>query len=127
MQSLLIIAHGSRKKVSNNEILQLESSLRTELADHYPIVTSAFLEFAPQSIPNAIKYCVEKGATNIRVLPYFLAAGVHVTEDIPAEIKSASKQYSSLKIEILPHLGSSRNITRLIGSMLTSTGILHAI
>jgi hypothetical protein len=74
MQFLLIIAHGSRKKVSNNEILQLESSLRTELADHYPIVTSAFLEFAPQSIPNAIKYCVEKGATNIRVLPYFLAA-----------------------------------------------------
>jgi sirohydrochlorin ferrochelatase len=127
MQSLLIISHGSRKETSNNEIFQLESNLRGELADHYPIVVSAFLEFAPQSIPNAIKHCVEKGATNIRVLPYFLAAGVHVTDDIPAKIKSASEQYSSLKIEILPHLGSSKNITRLIGSMLTPTGTSHAI
>lgn len=127
MQSLLIISHGSRREVSNNEILQLERSLREELAGHYPIVVSAFLEFAPQSIPNAIKYCVENGATHIRVLPYFLAAGVHVTDDIPTEIKSASEQYSPLKIEILPHLGSSKNITGLISSMLTPIGTSHAI
>jgi sirohydrochlorin ferrochelatase len=123
MQALLIISHGSRRSVSNNELLSLEKNLRLELADSYPIVESAFLEFFPQSIAKAINKCVEEGATTIKVLPYFLAAGVHVTDDIPSEVKLASEHYQSLNVDILPHIGSSEKITSVISSMLTTTEI----
>ena len=126
MQSLLIISHGSRREASNNEIIRLEHELREELAESYPIVVSAFLEFSEQSIPEAIGHCIEKGATSIKVLPYFLAAGVHVTKDIPDEINTARLLYRSINVEILPHIGSSKSITGLIGNMLT-TGNSHAI
>lgn len=127
MQSLLIISHGSRSARSNNEIIQLEHNLREQLATSYPIVASAFLEFSPGSIANAINDCVDQGATQLKVLPYFLAAGVHVTRDIPQEIAQIKQQHETLDIEILPHLGSSENMTGLIGNMLTSTGHTHGI
>ncbi len=126
MQSLLIISHGSRRETSNNEILQLTQTLRKELSQSYPIIASAFLEFSEQSIPEAIGQCIEKGATRIKVLPYFLAAGVHVTKDIPDEISTARLQYRSVEVEILPHIGSSNSICGLIGNML-DTGNTHGI
>ena len=127
MQSLLIISHGSRQAASNSEILRLGQSLSEELAASFPIVVSAFLEFYPDSIPNAISECIEKGATSIKVLPYFLAAGVHVTDDIPKEISAACESYQSLDIQILPHVGSSKNMTGLINSMLTTAETDHDI
>jgi sirohydrochlorin ferrochelatase len=107
--------------------MQLEHLLSEELADTYPIVTSAFLEFTPDAIPNAIDHCMEKGATIIKVLPYFLAAGVHVTRDIPNEISSVCQRNHSLNIEILPHIGSSKMITQLISSIVTKTDNSHGI
>ncbi len=120
MQSLLIISHGSRLESSNNEILSLVDHLNDELAQSYPIVNNAFLEFFPQSIADSINKCVEKGATSIKVLPYFLAAGVHVTDDIPKAVHLAASHHQSLEVEILPHIGSSANITGLISKMLTT-------
>jgi len=120
MQSLLIISHGSRLERSNNEIINLVAHLNDELAASYPIVSNAFLEFFPRSIPDAINKCVEKGATSIKVLPYFLAAGVHVTDDIPNAVYLAASEHQALDIEILPHIGSSANITSLISNMLTT-------
>ena len=126
MQSLLIISHGSRREKSNNEILQLTQTLGKELSQSYPIVANAFLEFSEQSIPQAIGQCIERGATSIKVLPYFLAAGVHVTRDIPDEVSTARLQYRSVKVEILPHIGSSNSLSGLIGNML-NTGNTHGI
>jgi sirohydrochlorin ferrochelatase len=127
MQSLLIISHGSRSAKSTNEINQLEDDLREQLADSYPIVASAFLEFSPNSIPNAINDCIDQGATCVKVLPYFLAAGVHVTRDIPKVINLVRAQHNTLDIEILPHIGSSQKITGLIGSMVTASDNTHGI
>lgn len=119
MQSLLLISHGSRQASSNEEIRRLERSLRQQLADHFPIVESAFLTFEEQSIDNAVVKCVEQGATSIKVLPYFLAAGVHVSQDIPDAVQLACKKHYALSVEILPHLGSSQRITSLISHLTT--------
>ena len=71
----------------------------------YPIVETGFLELAQPLIPDAIDRCVKQGATRIVVIPYFLSAGRHVHEDIPAEVDKARAMHTDVPMTILPHIG----------------------
>ena len=83
MKALLLVAHGSRRKQSNDEVVALAEKLKNSCGEQYDIVKSAFLELADVLIPEGIEQCISDGATSIIVLPYFLNSGRHVFEDIP--------------------------------------------
>jgi sirohydrochlorin ferrochelatase len=79
---LCIIAHGSRRPASNDEVRRLEervAELRLSGGDHVEV---AFLELDEPSIPQGLQRCAGDGAREIIVFPYFLAAGTRVTQDI---------------------------------------------
>ena len=120
MKSLVIVAHGSKREHSNNEVLQLMGALKSEINHEYPIIMSSFLEFASPTIPEAIQQCIQQGATSIKVLPYFLSAGKHVHEDIPEQAKLASAACQHINVEILPHLGSSEKMIGLMQGMIAT-------
>ncbi len=107
MKALLLIAHGSRRKQSNTEVVLLADALKQKCSEHYPIIHAGFLELALPLIPEAIKKCVEDGATSIIVLPYFLNSGLHVIEDIPTIVNDTEKDYPNVEIKIAPLLGDS--------------------
>jgi len=50
---------------------------------------------------------VAKGAREIVVFPYFLAAGTHVAVDIPKAISTFELEYPQIRIRLTPHLGAS--------------------
>jgi sirohydrochlorin ferrochelatase len=106
MKSLLVIAHGSRREASNDEIRELTERITEKAGANFDLIVPAFLELAEPSIPEGIKICAEKGATEILVMPYFLSAGRHVAEDIPGEVDSVRDHYPGVNIRILPYLGS---------------------
>ena len=54
----------------------------------------------------------------IKIFPYFLAAGKHVQEDIPCEIKKFKKQYPEIEFILLPHIGKCNGIGNMIMSNL---------
>jgi sirohydrochlorin ferrochelatase len=114
MKGLLVIAHGSRRQASNDEVRQLTSRIADKAGEQFDIVESAFLELAEPSIPDGIKKCVEKGAKEIIVLPYFLSAGRHVSEDIPGEVDLTRSHYPDVDIQIAPYLGAIDKITDLM-------------
>lgn len=114
MKSLLLVAHGSRRQASNDEIRELTEKLKAEAAERYDSVSCAFLELAEPSIPDGIEACVQAGAKEVTVLPYFLSAGRHVATDIPEEVAIKQQQYPQLKIEIAPYLGSSQQMSRIL-------------
>ncbi len=118
MKSLVIVAHGSRRERSNNEVLELTASLQNKIQNEYPIIETAFLELACPSIEEAINKCIQQGATDIKILPYFLSAGIHVHEDIPQEAERASISNKHVSIEVLPHLGSSLMMLGLLEKVL---------
>ncbi len=114
--ALLIIAHGSRKKVSNIEIHQLAN--RILISDsNFDIVQSCFLEIAKPSIPEGLRICVSQNASSIIVFPYFLAAGRHVLEDIPNIIEQEKNKYPDISIKSVPYLGSSPVIVDIIKTL----------
>lgn len=60
------------------------------------------------------------GARRVRLVPLFLLAGVHVMEDIPAEIEQARQALPNLDLEVCPHLGSHPGIKGLLRHKLRS-------
>jgi len=103
----LLVAHGSRRRESNDEVASIAGKLRRVCSGHYPIIHYGFLEIAEPMIPEGIKQCVDDGATSIIVLPYFLNSGRHVVHDIPALVNNCRSLYPDSTISIAPHIGAS--------------------
>ncbi|MCW8900058.1 MAG: CbiX/SirB N-terminal domain-containing protein [Gammaproteobacteria bacterium] len=114
MKALLLVAHGSRRKQSNDEVVILADKLKSNCSDSYEIIHAAFLELAETLIPAGIQKCVDDGAKSIVVLPYFLNSGRHVTEDIPNIVNDTRLHYPDIKIKIAPHLGASHLMMDLL-------------
>jgi len=110
MPALVLIAHGSRRAASNEEVRKVSEQLRVEGADRYAPVVCAFLELAEPTIPQGIEYCVTAGSREIVILPYFLSAGRHVSEDIPRMITQAQQHYPDVMLRLAPHLGNSGDL-----------------
>lgn len=106
-RALLLVAHGSRRSASNDEIKRLAERLDSSERGDFEMVDAAFLELAEPSIADGIEDCIQRGATEVVVFPYFLSAGRHVSEDIPAQVKIKQQQYSSIKITIASYLGDA--------------------
>lgn len=114
MKSIILIAHGSRLKSSNHEAKQLVGNLAVKLSPKYPIVEVAFLELTSPSIADAIESCIQQGASEVCLMPYFLCAGNHVVRDIPSEVKPLQEKYPHIPFNMTAHVGSSDLITHLL-------------
>ena len=119
VKALIVVAHGSRRESSNNEVIALIEQLKTGMEDQYPIIMASFLELAAPSIREAILQCVDQGASHITLLPYFLSAGKHVHVDIPEQASKAIRDVRKVSINILPHLGSSKKMLDIMRGMVT--------
>lgn len=113
MKSLLVVAHGSKRVESNDEVLELVNKMSNK-NEVFSEIAAAFLEFATPSITDGIKQLIENGASHVIVLPYFLSAGNHVIKDIPEEVSIIQKEYPHIKISIAPYLGAADEITNIL-------------
>ena len=114
MRGLLLVAHGSRRAASNDEVRKIVDILRDRAGDRFGAVEAGFLELAEPLIPDGIECLIRQGAKEVIVLPYFLSAGRHVAQDIPAEVAPKQEQYPDIDIRIAPYLGSAEGIVELL-------------
>ncbi|AXX89784.1 hypothetical protein CKA55_11090 [Arcobacter suis] len=117
MEALIIIAHGSKVKSSNDEIVDIVSKIKNSV-DNELLVFHAFLELTEPSVFVAINKAIANNCKKIKLFPYFLAAGKHVQEDIPCEIKKFKKLYPEIEFILLPHIGKCNGIENMIISNL---------
>lgn len=116
-KALLVVAHGSRREASNDEVRALSGLIAEKAGNDYDMVRTAFLELAEPLIPDGIEECIQAGADEVVVMPYFLSAGRHVAKDIPEEVAPKQAQYPEKKIRIAPYLGGADGIAELMLSM----------
>lgn len=114
IKALLIVAHGSRRQRSNEEIKQLSACVARQAGSRFAEVRCAFLELAEPSIPEGIDSCIAAGATEVVVMPYFLSAGRHVVEDVPTIVQRKQAEYPDVKICFSTYLGASSVMPQLI-------------
>ncbi len=114
MHALLLIAHGSRREASNQEVRELAAKLEQVASDRFDCVIPAFLELAQPDIPTGVDRCFEYGATTVTAVPYFLSAGRHVAEDIPAELEKARHQHPAVRVRQSDYLGKHASVPDLL-------------
>lgn len=115
MKSIVLVAHGSRLQSSNDEAKQLAHKLAERLlSSRYQIFEIAFLELTTPTIADAVENCIQQGASEVCVMPYFLCAGHHVMRDIPNEVKPLQNKYPHIAFQMTAHVGSSDLITDLL-------------
>lgn len=115
MRTLLLVAHGSRVTSSNDTVVKLVDKLRPKLESYgFEAVAHAFLELTTPGIPEGIQQLVSSGATQVVVLPYFLAPGTHVVDDVPELISEARESYPNVSFKVMPYLGGVDGIIDLI-------------
>ena len=101
--AVLLIAHGSRLATANDDLRQLADLLRQRFSDS--IVEIAYLELTEPTIPQAAATCVQRGAARVLLLPYFLSAGMHVTEDLKRFQTDFTAQWPSVRFDLCSPLG----------------------
>ncbi len=101
--AILLIGHGSRVPEANEVLHAIAAMVKDSTG--CPIVEVAFREQHAPNIQRGIDRCVERGAGRILLYPYFLFAGAHVLEDLPAEIKEARERYPQLQMALGSPLG----------------------
>jgi sirohydrochlorin ferrochelatase len=120
MRSLLLVAHGSRREASNEEVRGLAASLAERAGHRFDFVGCAFLEIAEPSISEAIEAAVSAGADEIVILPYFLSAGRHVAKDIPAQVERKRHEHPEVQLKMAPYLGSAGGLSDILLSLADS-------
>lgn len=101
--AVLLIAHGSRRPEANADLVQLGEMLRGQAT--YPLIEIAYLELASPDIPAGAKSLIGQGATEVRMLPFFLSAGAHVVEDLERFRRELSARYPQARFMLCPPLG----------------------
>ncbi|RXJ87615.1 sirohydrochlorin chelatase [Arcobacter sp. CECT 8985] len=114
MNSLILIAHGSRLESSNKEVIRLVKKLKEQNNSKNLNIGYSFLELTEPSIEDSVKKQILLGSKKITLLPYFLAEGKHVKDDIPKEVNYLKNKYKDIDFELLPHLGANNGIINLI-------------
>ena len=113
MKALIIIAHGSRKELSNSEFTLLVKKFK-KMNNSFSEVEEAFLEIAEPSISDVIENLNKKNIKEIIIYPYFLNQGKHVLIDIPNKVREEENKYQDIEFKLLPHFGSSLKIFDII-------------
>jgi len=110
-KALLLIAHGSRNPQANEDLVWLAG----HLADQgFSLIQPSYLELAQPDILEGGRLCVERGATEVLMVPYFLSAGVHVRQDLTEARETLATQYPEVEFRLTGHLGRHPLLVQLV-------------
>lgn len=101
--ALLLIAHGSRRAEANADLEFVAAAVRER--GSYGFVCASYLELAEPNIEAGGVRCVEAGATDVVLLPYFLSPGVHVVEDLTAARDALGARFPRVRFALAEPLG----------------------
>ena len=109
---IILVDHGS-KRASANEMLNEVVRVFRETTGA-KIVEPAHMELAEPSLAEAYSACVEQGAKEIVIHPYFLAPGRHSTEDIPRMAEEAAALHPLTPYRVTEPLGIDPRMSEVI-------------
>ena len=108
---LLAIGHGTKDIEGRQTFLDFAKAYH-ELDPSRPVV-SCFLELTTPTIAEGIEYCLEKGYTELSVIPILLFAARHNKFDVTNSLDSIKQKYPQLKLHYGRHFGITPGILDL--------------
>ena len=96
MKAILLFSHGSVLCGAGENLKRLAREMQNR--GDADVVEVGFLNYSSPTFAEAFARCVEKGATEIVVAPYFLIAGKFVRVDLPPQIEAMRAQYPQVRV-----------------------------
>jgi len=114
VKGILLFGHGAR----NPEWAQPFQRIRDAILAREPeaLVEPGFLELMRPSFEEGVECLVRQGATEIVVVPIFMAAGSHVKKDLPQMAADAMDRHVGLVIELAPPVGEAESVLRAMAA-----------
>lgn len=112
MKGILILAHGSRENETENTMNKISEMVHTRLPEI--LIETAYLQFRKINLAAGLNRLIEKGVDDITVVPYFLFDGLHIREDIPAEIDNFLKDRPEVKVKMGKTLGTDERLADIL-------------
>jgi len=100
--TIVIFAHGSSIESANESVRRIAESVQRE--GGFDLVEAAFLGGGSPDLDTAVATLVEKGATRVIVVPYFLTLGLHLQRDLPRIISGLARNHPGVTIRTTPPL-----------------------
>jgi sirohydrochlorin ferrochelatase len=117
MKAILYICHGTRSKKGSEEAKSFLNRVIERI--NISIQEISFLELTEPSIECGFKRCVERGASDITVVPIFLLAAGHIKEDIPLALAGLQKKYPKVQINVKNPFGVQEEILDAIAELVS--------
>jgi len=115
--SVLIISHGSPREHANTAFSELVSRVDSRLP--YTTVMPAFFSMTSPTIEEQVKKLADRGTKKVRLMPYFLHDGQHVTRDIPEQIEKCREKFPDIEFELMSTLKGEPRIEDVLVERLT--------
>jgi len=112
MNGVLVVAHGSRAKETEAALDAVVSMVKTKLPD--TAIESAFMEFSDRTLEKGISALAADGATEIKIVPYFLFSGIHIKEDIPEMASECAANHPGVKLTMGEPLGVDERLADIL-------------
>ena len=108
MKAILLFGHGAR----NPEWARPFHRIRDAILARAPatLVEPGFLELLRPSFDEGVDCLVRQGATEIVVVPIFMAAGSHVKKDLPRMAADAMDRHGGLVISLAEPVGEAEPV-----------------
>jgi sirohydrochlorin cobaltochelatase len=105
VKGILLFGHGAR----NPEWAQPFHRIRDAILTQQPeaLVEPGFLELLRPSFDEGVDCLVRQGATEIVVVPIFMAAGSHIKKDLPQMAANAMDRHAGLVIALAAPVGEA--------------------
>ncbi|MCH2201048.1 MAG: hypothetical protein MK102_03695 [Fuerstiella sp.] len=116
---IIIVDHGSRRAESNETLLAAVQ--RFTDTSHYTIVEPAHMELAQPDIATAFDRCVNRGASQIIVFPYFLSPGRHWKQDIPQLVATAAESCPGIEWRVTAPFGIHDGMMQIIAERINES------
>ena len=109
MKTVIVAAHGSRRKSSAAEVTalvkKLDAKVKTDVSTDIHQVVHAFLQFCDPSLETVIQELADSGVDEMVIFPFFISAGSHVQTDIPRAVETARQKHPHVRFHVTRHLG----------------------
>ncbi len=110
--AVILLGHGSRVPDAGRHMQKVADGLRDKYG--YDIVEFCYMSRLGPHFPETFEKCVQQGATQVMVIPYFLHDGLHLVLDIPEMMKEIAAQYPEVKVVLGKNLGFDEVLVDLV-------------
>jgi sirohydrochlorin cobaltochelatase len=97
-EAIILFSHGSVLCGAGQNLAELAA--RMQVRGDASIVDVGYLNYTDPRFPDTVRRCVERGATRIIVVPYFLVAGKFVKDDLPAFVTAAQQEFPEVEFRV---------------------------